>query len=56
MRRLLAKGRQRGWSLVRLARVWGVSLRTLCPWRRRLEGSEGARFVELVTKSPAEQA
>ena len=55
MRGLLARARDRGWSLVRLARESGVSLPTLIRWRRRLADAEPPRFVELKTDPVAPQ-
>lgn len=49
MRRQLARAKERGWSLVRLARESGISLPTLSRWRRRLDGPAAATgFVEVV--------
>ena len=53
MRGQLAQARARDWSLVRLARESGISLPTLCRWRRRLDGDGAARFVELVARPGA---
>jgi transcriptional regulator with XRE-family HTH domain len=54
MQRQLARGRERGWSLFRLARETGISLPTLSRWRRRLDGAtRPADFIEVVSTRPA---
>lgn len=51
MSKLLGKARDRGWSLVRLARESEISLPTLSRWRRRLAESGEPRFVEVVART-----
>ena len=54
MQRTLQRARERGWSLVRLARESGISLPTLSRWRQKLAEAATTRgFVEVV---PARRA
>lgn len=49
MRRQLARAKERGWSLFRLAGESGISLPTLSRWRRRLSDTPAENgFVEVV--------
>jgi len=48
MRRQLSRAKERGWSLVRLARESGISLPTLSRWRRRLSEPVASGFVKVV--------
>ncbi len=53
MRVQLGRARERGWSLVRLARESGISLPTLCRWRRQIEGERRASQVGFVDVTEA---
>lgn len=49
MRELLARARDEGRSLVKVARETGISLPTLSRWRRRLAGADpSSAFVEVT--------